>query len=667
MSGAVPRRVARAASAVVAALLLVVGLAAAIGAAAHAAPVGAQATAPTETGRIGPIGTADGRINLIFTGVGLPRDAAIDPATVEVTVGGIPVASQASLVSDASTQPDRTAVLAIDVSSSMEGSGIAGAKQAATAFLGVVPEDVAVALVTFDAVARTLVEPTLDHASVQSAVDGLVTRGGTALYDGVILATDVAGTEGLRNVLLLSDGQDVDSVATLDEAAAAVSASGVQLDAVALGENAADYLGELTTLATAGGGSVTTTADPDELAALFEQSAQTIANQVQVTAEIPEALAGQDARVVVTADASGTTLEDAALVTLTVDAPDPTENQYPPIPVDPGLVIPQPVMYAALGALLLGLGVALYFVLGGFRPEERMHVGRRLSVYSLSGSAPVKEAETTTVLGESAMARSALEMASKVVRRRGFEEDLGHRLDAGGIPLRPAEWLLIHFAFAVLGGLLGLVASQFTLALGLLGLAIGAAGPLMYLSYARDRRQRRFLDQLPDTLQLVAGSLSAGYSLPQAIDAAARESQEPISSELDRALVEARLGIPIEEALEDVAERMGSQDFTWVVLAIGIQRQTGGNLAELLTTVANTLRDREQLRRQVRVLSAEGRLSAWILGLLPVAFAGFLAVTQPEYLAPLLQDPLGWVLLGLGVALVGVGAIWLSRVVKVEV
>jgi tight adherence protein B len=660
-----PATAAGAAAALIAAVLIALGLSAA---GAALVPAVARAATTAETGRIGPIETVDGRLSLVFTGVGLPPDAGIDPASVQVTVGGIPVASQAALISESGTQQERTAVLVIDVSSSMQGAGIDGAKQAATAFLDVVPDDVAVGLVTFDSVTTEVVAPTTDHAAVRSAVDDLEARGGTALYDGVIDATAVAGTEGLRNLLLLSDGQDADSTATLEDAAAAVAASGVQLDAVALGDNAADYLGELTTLATAGGGSVTTTADPAELAALFEQTAQTIANQVQVTADIPEVLAGRDARVVVTADADGSRLTDSALVSLVVDSgSEPTGTLRPPVPVPPGLVIPAPLLWAALGALGIGLVVALYFALGGFRPEERMHVGRRLSVYSLSGSAPVKEAETTTVLGESAMARSAVEMANKMVKRRGFEEDLGQRLDAGGVPLRPAEWLLIHFAAAVGGGLLGLVLGRFSLFWGLVGLAVGAVLPLMYLSWARNRRQGRFLSQLPDTLQLVGGSLTAGYSLPQAVDAAARESQDPISTEFDRALVEARLGIPLEEALESVAERMSSKDFYWVVLAIGIQRQTGGNLAELLTTVANTLREREQLRRQVQVLSAEGRLSAWILGLLPVVFALYLVVTQPEYLQPLLRDPLGWILLGLGATLMIVGGFWLSRVVKVEV
>ena len=140
---------------------------------------------------------------------------------------------------------------------------------------------------------------------------------------------------------------------------------------------------------------------------------------------------------------------------------------------------------------------------------------------------------------------------------------------------------------------------------------------------------------LPDTLQLMAGSLSAGYSMPQAVDTVVREGKGPISTEFNRALVETRLGVELEDALDGIAERMQSVDFAWVVMAIRIQREVGGNLAEVLTTVSATLRERERLRRQVQVLSAEGRLSAWILGLLPIVFAFYLVLVRPEYLAPL--------------------------------
>ncbi len=172
---------------------------------------------------------------------------------------------------------------------------------------------------------------------------------------------------------------------------------------------------------------------------------------------------------------------------------------------------------------------------------------------------------------------------------------------------------------------------------------------------------------LPDTLQLLAGSLAAGYSMPQAVDTVVREANPPISTEFNRAMVETRLGVDLEDALQGIADRMGSVDFAWVVMAIRIQREVGGNLAEVLTTVAATLRERERLRRQVQVLSAEGRLSAWILGGLPIVFALYLLLARPDYLLPMVQNVLGWIMLGMGLILLIVGALWLRKVVKVEV
>ena len=132
-------------------------------------------------------------------------------------------------------------------------------------------------------------------------------------------------------------------------------------------------------------------------------------------------------------------------------------------------------------------------------------------------------------------------------------------------------------------------------------------------------------------------------------------------------MVETRLGVSVEEALDGVAERFGSKDFEWVVMAIRIQRQVGGNLAELLDTVAATMREREYMRRQVASLSAEGRLSAWVLGGLPPLFLLYLMITQGDYVAPLFHDPRGWLMLGGGIIWLGIGVFWMSRLVKVEV
>ena len=216
-------------------------------------------------------------------------------------------------------------------------------------------------------------------------------------------------------------------------------------------------------------------------------------------------------------------------------------------------------------------------------------------------------------------------------------------------------------------GLLAFLITNGRLLLTIVGLFLGGVLPWVYLTYKAGQRRKAFLASLPDTLQLMAGSLSAGYSMPQAVDTVVREGKPPISTEFNRALVETRLGVELEDALDGIAARMQSVDFVWVVMAIRIQREVGGNLAEVLTTVSATLRERERLRRQVQVLSAEGRLSAWILGLLPVVFALYLIVVRPGYLEPLITTVFGWIMIGTGLLLLGIGGLWLRKVVKVEV
>src|SRR5690606_4357147 len=155
--------------------------------------------------------------------------------------------------------------------------------------------------------------------------------------------------------------------------------------------------------------------------------------------------------------------------------------------------------------------------------------------------------------------------------------------------------------------------------------------------------------------------------LTQSADAIVKEGMEPISSEFRRVLVESRLGVNLEDALDEVAVRMESKDFAWVVMAVRIQREVGGNLAELLLTVAATLREREYLRRHVSALSAEGRLSAWILGGLPPGFMVYLVAVRGDYVRPMFTDPRGWLMLAVAAIMLAVGTFWMSRVIKVEV
>ncbi len=166
-------------------------------------------------------------------------------------------------------------------------------------------------------------------------------------------------------------------------------------------------------------------------------------------------------------------------------------------------------------------------------------------------------------------------------------------------------------------------------------------GPILTLEMRRKRRLRKFEMQLPDVLNLLAGSMRAGFSFNQGLEAVAEEASEPARRELQRVFTESRLGRPVEDALEESANRMYSVDLMWAVMAIRIQREVGGNLAELLDTVARTMTERERLKREILSLTAEGRLSGWVLGIFPAGLRRR-AVRHPARLhEDALREPAG--------------------------
>jgi tight adherence protein B len=293
-------------------------------------------------------------------------------------------------------------------------------------------------------------------------------------------------------------------------------------------------------------------------------------------------------------------------------------------------------------------------------------VDKSIEAYTRKGAMRLaqanREAEANT------MTQQAVAVAESVLEgQKGLEAALGSRLEAAGLALKPAEWLIVHAGIALGLAVFGVLLGGGSILYLLLGIGLGVALPWLYLSLKKRRRLRAFKAQLADTLQLMAGSLSAGLSLAQSVDTVVREGNDPMAAEFRRSLMEARLGVEIEDALQGVAERMGSVDFEWVVMAIRIQRDVGGNLSELLNKVAETIREREYLERQVKTLSAEGRLSVWILGGLPPGFLAYLGLANPSYVTPLFTSPLGWVMLTVMGILLTAGIFWMKRVVKVEV
>jgi tight adherence protein B len=213
---------------------------------------------------------------------------------------------------------------------------------------------------------------------------------------------------------------------------------------------------------------------------------------------------------------------------------------------------------------------------------------------------------------------------------------------------------------------LGLLSGQLLIG-GLVG-ALAAWGiSAFWLRRRQNQRSAAFADQLPDTLQVVASSLRSGFSLNQALAAAHERGVEPMASELGRALAASRIGALLEDELEAVATRMNSEDWNWAVMAIRIQRNVGGNLAEILLTTARTLRERAAMGRQVQALSAEGKLSAYILIALPVCTGGFMLLTRRSYIEPLWTTLPGLVMLVGAIAGIVVGWVWMRKVIEVRV
>jgi tight adherence protein B len=201
-----------------------------------------------------------------------------------------------------------------------------------------------------------------------------------------------------------------------------------------------------------------------------------------------------------------------------------------------------------------------------------------------------------------------------------------------------------------------------------LGLLLAAAVPVLVrvvLGVRAGRRRAAFTNQLEGVLQLMASSLRAGHSFLQALTTVARDAPEPSREEFTRVLNESRVGRDVGQALDETAVRMDSADLVWVAEAIAINREVGGNLATILDRVTDTIRERNQVRRQVAVLSSEGKISAYVLMALPVGIVGFLAVTSPEYIGRLTQSTLGLVLVGLSVVMLGLGALWLRKLTRI--
>jgi tight adherence protein B len=594
------------------------------------------------------------RLNVQYTGHDAPR-----PQDFTVRDHG-------AIVNDVTVRPlSETAtpvgvVLVVDTSGSMRDQGrIEAAKTAAREFVEGRGPSERIAVVAFSDQAR-VVHPFSADDGAAGAVEALGASGGTALWDAVRMAAGmfVDQPDTQANIVVLSDGADSASTGSADDARNAAVAAHAVVHTVGFSSTALDGAG-LAQLAQATGGQTLLASGASGLGDVFAQVRRSLDQQYQLSWKASGA-AALDLTVSVS-DASATAAGAAGSVSQERDTR--PQRIHPPSGIKHALMSrgrPLSILAAALVA-------ALAVWAGAMMMRSPNDITSKLRAYE--SDAPSVGDEVERQLGvtfvTSKFSRQAVDVATSVMEGHGALEWVEAKLDAARLPIRAAEATFFAVAFALLT-----TAGAWSLAgpfLAIVVLLLALLAPVGVLSFLGWRRQRRFAKQLPTMLQLLASSMRAGYALLQGFEAVAQEVGDPMGTEIKRVLAEARLGRPLEDSLEEAASRLGSADFAWVVMAISIQRNVGGNLAELLDTVADTMISRNRLRGEVKALTAEGRMSAIVLGIMPPGLALAMTVLSPGYLNPLFTQNVGRIMLGAGIVLMLGGFVWMQKIIKVEI
>lgn len=306
-----------------------------------------------------------------------------------------------------------------------------------------------------------------------------------------------------------------------------------------------------------------------------------------------------------------------------------------------------------LGGILLALGAAFCLLWFVVTPG-----GRAIPLSRRQFGAAARDSALTR------LTNSSVGAVDTVLNNSRWAPVKEATLELAGLKMRRADFVLV---VAVLAGATGVAGWAFIgLLAGVLFTFAVVAGSYAFLRIRTSKREQRFEEQLSDTLQMLSGNVKAGHSILRSVDSVAQETDEPTSAEFARVVNETRLGRDLGDALAATARRMHSEDCQWIAEAIGIHREVGGNLGEVLDQVGETIRERGQIKRQVRSLSAEGRMSGWVLTLLPVVMFVLLNLINPGYAAILTHSFFGIVLLVVAVILLVVGGLIMRKVVKIK-
>jgi tight adherence protein B len=571
-----------------------------------------------------------------------------DSAAPTIRENGAPVAG----LRVANLGRNKSVALLLDRSESMAGKPFADAVRAATTFSAATPASDRVAVFAFGSHAAQLT----GFSSLRDDADGALgsltvdEQAGTALYDAIAMAATALSHERNRGhvILVVTDGKDVSSRADAARAIAAAEAARVPVYAIGI-EGPQFTAGALREIADRTGGLYRGASSSGALAEIFTAIARELRRTWLVDYATP-GRPGDHLRLQVAARGDGADMQE--VVVPGHDAP------------GGGSALPE-IFYRPGGAALFSAGIGLIVLLafavvrsgarsGRLRRQLAPHVGDRRGVR--------KQRRTRQRLQALARLFHATERTFAHTRLWSVA---GQRLDRADIPLRTVEFVYLDLAVSLGLGLVTGVAGA-GIPFVLLAFALGGVLPVAYVWFKARRRQGAFETQLPDLLMSLAASLKAGHSFRQGLQAIVDEGLEPTGKELKRVLNESRLGRPIEESLAEMAERIGSKNFAFIVTAVNIQSQVGGSLAGLFDMVADTVRQRQQFQRKIRSLTAMGRMSAYVLIGLPFFMAAALTAMNPGYMSPLYHSSTGHKLVVAALVMMGIGSLLLKRIVAIK-
>jgi len=545
----------------------------------------------------------------------------------------------------------KSVVVAIDRSRSMSGKPLHDAVAAARQFVAQKAPSDQIAVVVFGAKA---VQLTGFSSSTIDADDALRTmavdsRSGTALYDGVALSSRLLAKQpaGGRVLVVLTDGQDVSSKSSLGGALAGARKAGVLVYPIAIG-SAGSTVAPLKRLAGSTGGGFRTASTSAALKGVYASVAAELKRTWRLE-YVTSARPGDKLHLRIALDPEGAVAADVT-VPGNLAAARGSGNSLPA------------VFYTPLGGLLMVLLVAFLvltaagFLLMGTRGSW---VKARLAPHTELGAIARRREK-----GERLAAFGTLFRATEhAFSHRTLWKKVNTRLERAGVPLRTVEFFYLMGGCGFVVMLLAAMTGRSALGL-LIALVVGAFLPYIWVTFKAKQRMLKFEDQLPDLLVTLAASLKAGHSFKQGIQAIVDEGQEPASKELGRVITDTRLGRPMDEALAETAERIGSKNFSFVITAVTIQRQVGGSLAGLFDMVADTVRQRQQFARKIRSLTAMGRASAYVLIGLPFFVAAAITLLNPSYMDPLYHTSSGHTLMFIGLMMMAFGSLVLRKIVS---